>query len=50
MKRALSLLANLLGGVALALLLLLDPARPLGPVFILLTVAVVCAVLPSFLR
>jgi hypothetical protein len=47
MKRALYLLANLLGGVVLVLLLL-DPARPLGPIFILL--AVVCAVLPSWLR
>jgi hypothetical protein len=45
MKRALYLLANLLGGAALVLLL--DLARPLAPGFILLTVAVVCAILPS---
>jgi hypothetical protein len=49
MKRAFYLLANVLGGVALVLLLL-DPTRPLGPMFILLAVAVVCAVLPSCLR
>ena len=35
MPRALYLLANLLGGVVLVLLLL-DPTRPLGPVFVLL--------------
>jgi hypothetical protein len=49
MKRVLYLLANLLGGVVLVLLLL-DPARPLVPIFILLAAAVVCAVLPSWLR
>jgi hypothetical protein len=49
MKRALYLLANLLGGVALVLLLL-DPGRPLGPIFLLLAAAVVCTVLPSWLR
>jgi hypothetical protein len=49
MKRALSLLATVLGGAALVLLLL-DPRRPLGPVFILLAAAVAWAVLPSWLR
>jgi hypothetical protein len=48
MKRFLYLLANLLGGLVLVLLLL-DPARPLAPVFALLALAVVCAVLPRFL-
>jgi hypothetical protein len=49
MKHALYLLTNLLGGVVLVLLLL-DPGRPLGPIFLLLAMAVVCAVLPSWLR
>jgi hypothetical protein len=47
MKRVLYLLANLLGG--LVLVLLLNPARPLAPVFALLALAVVCAVLPHFI-
>ena len=47
MKRVLYFLANLLGGVVLDLLL--DPTRPLAPVFVLLALAVVCAVLPRFL-
>jgi hypothetical protein len=49
MKRALYLLTNLLGGVVLVLLLL-DPGRPLVPVFLFLAVAAVCAVLPTQLR
>jgi hypothetical protein len=38
-----------LGGLVLVLLLL-DPAYPLVPIFILLAVAVVRAILPSWLR
>jgi hypothetical protein len=49
MKRALYLLANLFGGVVIVHLLL-DPTRPLAPIFVLLALAVVCAVLPRFLR
>ena len=48
MKRVLYLLANLLGGVVLVLLLL-DPTRPLAPIFVLLGLAVLFAVLPRFL-
>ena len=48
MKRVLYFLANLLGGVVLVLLLL-DPTRPLAPIFVLLGLAVVFAVLPRFL-
>ena len=48
MKRVLYFLANLLGGVVLVRLLL-DPTRPLVPVFVLLGLAVVFAVLPRFL-
>ena len=48
MKRVLYFLANLLGGVVLVLLLL-DPTRPLVPVFVLLGLAVLFAVLPRFL-
>jgi hypothetical protein len=46
MKRALYLLANLLGVVVLVLL---DPTRPLAPVFVLLGLAAVCVVGPRFL-
>jgi hypothetical protein len=49
MKRALYALANVFAGVVLVLLLL-DPTRPLAPVFVLLSLAVVCAVAPRFLR
>jgi hypothetical protein len=49
MNRVLYFLANLLGGVVLVLLLL-DPTRPLAPIFVLLALAVVCAVLPRFLH
>jgi hypothetical protein len=48
MYRALYLLANLLGGVVLVLLLI-DPTRPLGLVFVLLGLATVCVVVPRFL-
>jgi hypothetical protein len=49
MKRVFYILANGFAGVVLVLLLL-DPARPLAPVFVLLALAVVCAVVPRFLR
>jgi hypothetical protein len=49
MKRALYVLANGFAGLVLVLLLL-DPTRPLAPVFVLLALAVVCAVAPRFLR
>jgi hypothetical protein len=49
MKRTLYILANGFAGVVL-ILLLLDPTRPLAPVFVLLALAVVCAVVPRFLR
>ena len=48
MRRVLYFLANLLGGVVLVLLVL-DPTRPLVPVFVLLGLAVLFAVLPRFL-
>lgn len=48
MKRVFYILANGFAGVVLVLLLL-DPARPLAPVFVLLALAVVCAVVPRFL-
>jgi hypothetical protein len=43
------ILANVLGGVVLVLLIV-DPIRPLAPVFILLGLAVLCAIVPRFLR
>src|SRR5262249_25632700 len=49
MKRVFYILANAFAGVVLVLLLL-DPTRPLAPVFVLLALAVVCAVVPRFLR
>jgi hypothetical protein len=49
MKRVFYFLANGFAGVVLVLLLL-DPSRPLVPVFILLALAVVCAAVPWFLR
>jgi hypothetical protein len=49
MKRVFYILANGFAGVVLVLLLL-DPARPLAPVFVLLALGVVCAVVPRFLR
>lgn len=47
--RALYFVANVLGGVVIVLLLL-DPTRPLRPVFALLAAAVLFLLLPSFLR
>jgi hypothetical protein len=49
MKRVLYGLANGLAGVVLVLLLL-DPTRPLALVFVLLSLAVVCTIVPTFLR
>ena len=49
MKRVFYIFANGLAGVVLALLLL-DPTRPLAPVFVLLALAVACAVVPWSLR
>jgi hypothetical protein len=49
MKRVFYVLANGFAGVVLVLLLL-DPTRPLVPAFVLLALAVVCAVVPWFLR
>ena len=49
MKRDFYTLANGFAGVVL-LLLLLDPTRPLAPVFVLLALDVVCAAVPWFLR
>jgi hypothetical protein len=49
MRRALSLVGNVSAGAAL-ILLILDPARDLAPIFALLAVAVVFAwVLPRFI-
>ena len=48
MKRCLYVPANLLAGLVLVLLLV-ESSRPLVPVFVLLGLAVVCAVLPSVL-
>jgi hypothetical protein len=49
MKRVAYVLANGIAGVVLVLLLL-DPSRPLAPVFVLVSLAVVCAVVPWFMR
>lgn len=49
MKRVLSILANGFAGIVLVLLLL-DPSRPLATIFVLLALAVVCAVVPWSLR
>jgi hypothetical protein len=49
MRRLLFLLANLLAHVVIVLLLI-DPTRPLAPVFVLLALSVACAALPAFLR
>jgi hypothetical protein len=49
MKCVLYILANGFAGVVLVLLVL-DPGRPLAPIFVLLALAVVCAVVPWFLR
>lgn len=49
MKRALHFVANLLAAVV-TVLLLIDPARPRGPVFVLLAHAAVFALAPRLLR
>jgi hypothetical protein len=49
MNRVFYILANCLAGVVLVMLLL-DPTRPLAPIIVLLALAVVCAVMPWFLR
>lgn len=49
MKRVLYFLANGFAGIVLVLLVL-DPARPLAPVFVLLTLAVACAVVAWYWR
>jgi hypothetical protein len=49
MRRLLYLLANLLGGLVL-ILLVLNPTRPLMPVFGLLGLAVGCVVLARRIR
>jgi hypothetical protein len=48
MRRVLYVLADGFAGVVLVLLLL-DPTRSLAPVFVLLALAVVCAVAPLLL-
>jgi hypothetical protein len=48
MKRAFQLVANLLGAVVLVVLLM-DPTRPLLPVFALLGMGAGCIVLARFL-
>jgi hypothetical protein len=45
MKGSFYVLANGFAGVVLVLLLI-DPTRPLVPVFVLLALAVACAVVP----
>jgi hypothetical protein len=49
MKRILYFFANGFAGVVL-LLLLLNPSRPLAPVFVLLALAVTCAVVAWYWR
>lgn len=49
MNRVLYFLANGFAGIVLVLLVI-DPTRPLAPIFVLLALAVVCAVVPWFLR
>jgi hypothetical protein len=49
MKRVLYIFANGFAGIVLVLVLL-DPTRPLAPVFVLLALAVVCAVVAWFWR
>ena len=48
LRRALYILANGFAGVVLVLLLI-DPSRPLIPIFVLLALAVVCALVPWLL-
>jgi len=49
MKRVLYLFANGLAGIVL-ILLLLDPIRPLAPVFVLLALAVTCVIVARYWR
>jgi len=49
MKRVLYFFANGFAGIVL-LLLLLDLSRPLAPVFVLLALAVACAVVACYWR
>lgn len=49
MKRVLYCLANGFAGIVLVLLLL-DPTRPLAPIFILLALAVACVVVARYWR
>ena len=49
MNRILFGLANECAGAVLGLSVL-DPTHPLAPIFVLLALAVLCAVLPRFLR
>jgi hypothetical protein len=49
MKRVFYFLANGFAGIVLVLLVL-DPSRPLVLIFVLLTLAVVCAIVPWFLK
>jgi hypothetical protein len=49
MRRSFYFLANLFGGIVIVLLVI-DPTRPLTPIFLLLGLAVICAAVPSFLR
>jgi hypothetical protein len=49
MKLVLYTLANVFAGLVLVLLLI-DPMRPLAPIFVLLSLALVCAVMPTILR
>jgi len=48
LKRAFWFTANVLGGVVLVLVMI-DPGRPLLPIFVLLGLAVVLMFLPAFL-
>jgi len=49
MNRVFYFFANGFAGIVLVLLVL-DPSRPLAPIFVLLALAVVCAVVPWYLR
>lgn len=49
MKRVLYFLANGFAGIVLVLLVL-DPSRPLAPIFVLLALAVGCAVVAWYWR
>lgn len=49
MKRVLCFFANGFAGIVLVLLLL-DPTRPLTPIFVLLAFAVFCAIIPRYMK